>query len=402
MKLARGVGGSTAASELSELKPWAQPAPPIGKPERLSRLEKARRLTARIGADALLVGAGPSLRYFTGIGWAATERLVAAVIPARGDPMMICPAFESGSLSASLAIDASVHLWEEDENPFRLVAQLLENWGASVLAFDPALSFRMFSGLRQESASSSIIDASPVIDECRMIKTESELALMQQAMRMTLEVQRRAARILHNGIHASEVKRFIDSAHWLLGADAGSSFCAVQFGRATAFPHGVPGDQTLQEGDIVLIDTGCQVDGYNSDITRTYVFGEPTSEIARIWSLEKEAQDAAFSIVRPGIRCQDVDLVARQHIERAGLGPGYQLPGLPHRTGHGIGLSIHEPPYLVRGDLTPLRTGMCFSNEPMIVVPGAFGIRLEDHFHVIDQGASWFTPPQPSLEAPFG
>jgi Xaa-Pro dipeptidase len=396
------VGGSTAANELAEQKAWADPAPRIGRPERQSRLEKARRLMATIGADALVVGAGPSLRYFTGVAWGATERLVAAVIPARGDPVMVCPAFERGSLSASLAIDASMHLWEEDESPFRLVMRLLAMWGASVLAIDPALSFQVFDGLRKEGASCSIVDASPVIDGCRMIKTDSELALMRQAKRMTLEVHRRAARILRIGIRASEVKRFIDAAHRLLGAEAGSSFCAVQFGEATAFPHGVPGDQTLQEGDVVLIDTGCQVDGYNSDITRTYVFGEATPEIARIWSLEKQAQAAAFAIIRPGIRCQEVDLAARQCLERAGLGPGYRLPGLPHRTGHGIGLSIHEPPYLVRGDLTPLRTGMCFSNEPMIVVPGAFGIRLEDHFHVTDEGASWFTLPQPSLEAPFG
>ena len=402
MNMARGVGGSTVADELTQLKPWARPAPHIGKPERLSRLAKAQDLMATIGADALMVGAGPSLRYFSGVSWGATDRLVAAVIPARGDPVMICPAFEIGSFIASLAIDAHIHLWEEDESPFRLVVQLLATWGASVLAFDSALSFQVFDGLRKEGASCSIVDGSPVVDGCRMIKTDSELALMRQAKRMTLEVQRRAARILHTGIRASEVKRFIDTAHRLLGADAGSSFCAVQFGEATALPHGAPGDQILREGDVVLVDTGCQVDGYNSDITRTYVFGEATPEIARIWSLEKEAQDAAFSIVRPGISCQDVDRVARQCIERAGLGPGYQLPGLPHRTGHGIGLSIHEPPYLVRGDLTPLRTGMCFSNEPMIVVPGAFGVRLEDHFHVTDQGASWFTPPQPSLEAPFG
>jgi Xaa-Pro dipeptidase len=355
-----------------------------------------------MGADALIVGAGPSLRYFTGVTWGATDRLVAALIPARGDPVMICPGFENGSLKASLAIDVSIHLWEEDESPFRLVARLLATWGASALALDPALSFQVFNSLRKEIGSCAIVDASPVIDECRMIKTQSELALMQQAKRMTLEVQRRAARILHDRIRASAVKRFIDAAHRALGAEAGSSFCAVQFGAATAFPHGVPGDQMLHEGDVVLIDTGCQVDGYNSDITRTYVFGEPTPEIARIWTLEKEAQDAAFASVRPGVTCQDVDSVARGCLERAGLGPGYRLPGLPHRTGHGIGLSIHEPPYLVRGDLTPLRTGMCFSNEPMIVVPGAFGIRLEDHFHVTDQGASWFTPPQPSLEAPFG
>jgi len=235
-----------------------------------------------------------------------------------------------------------------------------------------------------------------------MIKSPAELALMQQAKSMTLEVQRRTARILHEGIRASAVARFIDQAHRAIGAAGGSSFVIVQFGRASAFPHGLPGDPALGEGDIVLIDTGCTIEGYQSDITRTYVFGDPTPEQRHIWEIERSAQQAAFDAVHPGAPCESVDAAARAVLEKAGLGPDYKLPGLPHRTGHGIGLSIHEPAYLVRGDTTPLQPGMCFSNEPMIVIPDRFGVRLEDHFHVTETGAAWFTGPSPSIDAPFG
>jgi Xaa-Pro dipeptidase len=240
-----------------------------------------------------------------------------------------------------------------------------------------------------------------VIDGCRMIKSPAELALMSQAKAKTLEVHRRAARILRAGITTTEVRRFIDQAHRALGADDGSSFCAVQFGVASAYPHGLPGEQRLSEGDIVLIDTGCRVQGYNSDITRTYVFGPASAEQRRVWEVEKAAQAAAFAAARPGVACEEIDAVARRVLTAAGFGPDYELPGLPHRTGHGIGLSIHEAPYLVRGDKTPLAPGMCFSNEPMIVIPDAFGVRLEDHFHVTETGARWFTEPQPSLDEPF-
>jgi len=395
-----GIGGSNAAIELGSLSHWDKPASPISRDERLGRIEKARRLTRDAGADALLVGAGASLRYFTGVPWGATERLVAMLLPVSGAPIIICPAFELGTLKADLSLDADVRLWEEDESPSALVAQAMREMGGGRLAVDPAIAFVLADRIAKAAPGLDLIDASPIVDGCRMIKSPAELALMQQAKDMTLEVQRRAASILEEGIKASAVRRFIDEAHRALGA-SGSSFCIVQFGRSTAFPHGLPGDDVLREGDMVLIDTGCTVQGYHSDITRTYVFGQADDDQRRIWALEQEAQQAAFDAVKPGAPCETVDAAARAVLERAGLGPGYKLPGLPHRTGHGIGLSIHEAAYLVRGDITPLSPGMCFSNEPMIVVPDRFGIRLEDHFHVTETGAQWFTAPSPAIDRPF-
>lgn len=399
--MTRGVGGSSAEQELAGLSPWPG-VPAIAVDERLGRLEKARALMAGIGADALLVRGGASLRYFAGITWGASERLVALILPRRGRPVMICPAFEAGTLEASLKIEAEARYWEEHESPYDLAGQALSEHGATTLALDPQLPFWAFDGLRRAAPSLSLADGAPVIDGCRAVKSAAELAVMSQAKAMTLEVHRRAARMLAPGVTTGEVVRFIDEAHRRLGADGGSSFCAVQFGAATQYPHGVPGEQRLAEGDMVLIDTGCLVQGYNADITRTYVFGEPSPEHRRIWAIEREAQAAAFAAVRPGVSCETIDATARAVLEAHGLGPDYNLPGLPHRTGHGIGLSIHEPPYLVRGDRTPLEPGMCFSNEPMIVVPGGFGVRLEDHFHVTDTGAAWFTEPSPSIDDPFG
>lgn len=355
---------------------------------------------AENGADALLISAGLSLSYFTGLGWGMIERLVAMILTPNGMPFLICPAFELGSLEAILTMEVEIRTWEEDDSPFELIARILRESGSARLAVDPTLPFGMANRLRLAAPSTSILDASPIIDGCRAIKSNGELALMNQAKQMTLEVQRRAARILSPGIRASEVSTFIDQAHRAIGS-AGSTFCIVQFGSSTAFPHGLPGDDVLQEGDMVLIDTGCSVGGYNSDITRSYVFGTATDEQRRVWDIEREAQQAAFVAVAPGLPCEEIDRAARAVLERWGFGPGFALPGLPHRTGHGIGLSVHEAPYLVPGDRTLLRPGMCFSNEPMIVVPGAFGIRLEDHFYVTENGAAWFTEPSPAIDRPF-
>ncbi|HEU4969336.1 Xaa-Pro peptidase family protein, partial [Sphingomonas sp.] len=269
-----GIGGSSPAQELAATRPWADPAPSITKEERERRLDKARRLTADAGAGALLIGAGASLRYFAGVSWGASERLVAMLLPVEGRPIVIAPAFELGTLEAELSLDADLRLWQEDESPSALVADALREAGAATLAIDPAMAFLFVERIRRVAPSLDIIDASPIVDGCRMYKSPAELALLQQAKSMTLEVHRRAARALSPGIRASEVARFLDEAHRAIGAPGGNAFCIVQFGRSTAFPHGLPGDAALSEGDIVLIDTGCTIQGYHSDITRTYVFGE--------------------------------------------------------------------------------------------------------------------------------
>ncbi|TYC92074.1 Xaa-Pro peptidase family protein [Novosphingobium sp. BW1] len=390
------IGGSNRETELARLGRWSEWAPKITRAEYAARIEAARTRMIDAGADAMVVNVGPSMRYFTGVAWSPTERLVALVIPRTGTPRMICPVFERGSLDAELQIEAEYVLWEEEEDAVALECRA--HGPATCLALDPLLSFghaRRFMELVGFT-----IDAGAIIDGGRMIKSPQELALLQQAKTMTLEVHKAAARILAPGIRASEVIRFIDDAHRTLGT-SGSYFCAVQFGHATAYPHGLPYDQELEENQLVLIDTGCRVEGYHSDITRTYAFGKVSALEAETWELEKAAQAAAFAAVRPGVPCEEVDKAARDVIAKAGLGPDYALPGLPHRTGHGIGLAIHEPAYLVRGDTTPLQPGMCFSNEPMIVHPERFGVRLEDHFHVTETGAAWFTEPQPALERPF-
>ncbi|SER99094.1 M24 family metallopeptidase [Sphingobium sp. YR768] len=393
------IGGSSVEAELGRMQPWADRAAPIAVAERLDRLVRAQALTDGIGAQALLVNAGASLRYFSAVPWGQSERLVAMLLVPGRDPIIICPHFEIGTLEADLAIGADIRSWQEDEDPVALVIDALSEAGVRTVAVDPELPFHFAERLRQ-GTSAKLVDATPVVSGCRMVKSAAELALMQQAKAMTLQVHAAAARILRPGIRASEVTRFIDEAHRRLGAK-GSSFCIVQFGEATAYPHGLPGDRALEEGQLVLIDTGCTIEGYHSDITRTYAFGAVDDQARDIWALEKEAQQAAFDAVVPGAPCESVDAAARAVLEKAGLGPDYRLPGLPHRTGHGIGLSIHEPAYLVRGDKTPLQPGMCFSNEPMIVVPQRFGIRLEDHFYVTEAGAQWFTQPQVAIDRPF-
>lgn len=395
------IGHLSPTQATGMLHPWERRAAPIAAQEYQQRIERARVLMRARGVDALLVNAGASLRYFCGVPWGASERLVALLITGNGLPVMICPAFEAGSLEAVLKIQVEPRLWEEDEDPYARVAQAMKERGARTLALDPAAAFAIHHGLCEHLDARRICEAGGIIDGCRMCKSPAELALMQQACDMTLQVHRLAAGIACEGTTTAELVRFIDDAHRALGADAGSTFCIVQFGHATAFPHGVPGVQSLREGDLVLIDTGCSVQGYHSDITRTWIHGRADDEQRRIWDLEQAAQAAAFAAVRPGVSCESVDQAARRVLESAGLGPDYRLPGLPHRTGHGCGLSVHEAPYLVRGNASALQPGMCCSNEPMIVVPGRFGVRLEDHFHVTDEGARWFTPPSPAIDQPF-
>ncbi|KXV06370.1 M24 family metallopeptidase [Acetobacter malorum] len=376
----------------------ASPAP-ISSAAFIQRIRSVQVLLEKAGLDALAVNAGNSMRYFTGVPWDATERLVTLIIPRTGTPVVVCPHFETGSLKACLRTDVEIATWQEDENP-ALCA--LEPYAAGArIALDPDFSFGFVTAMRKARPDLVLEDDAGLISNMRACKSAEEIALITHAMAITIQVHKEVYAFLKPGLLASEIRRFIDTRHRALGADNGSYFCAVQFGHATAYPHGIPGDQVLGENDLVLIDTGCRLDGYHSDITRTYAFGQPDPEQARIWAIEKEAQYAAFNAARIGAPCHVVDDAARAVLERHNLGPDYKLPGLPHRTGHGIGLSIHEAPYLVRGNTTPLKAGHCMSNEPMIVIPETFGIRLEDHFYMTDDGPRWFTEPSHSFTAPF-
>lgn len=371
---------------------------PIGVAERQGRLAGLRQGMEAAGAETVLLGSTSSLRYFTGLDWYASERLVGALVHASGGLDYITPQFELEKVEGLISLPGEILTWEEDESPWRLVAERIGPTGR--MAVDERMALAMYRSLRAEIDDARLADAGPLIHPLRSRKSPAEIAQMRHAKAITLEVHRRAHLQLHAGQRASEVVRFIDDQHRALGG-SGNSFCIVSFAEDTSLPHGGEGDRALAYGDVVLIDTGTRIDGYSSDITRTYVFGEATPEVRRVWEAEKRAQAVAFDAARPGVACEAVDAAARRSLEADGFGPGYSLPGLPHRTGHGIGLDIHEGPYLVKGDTTPLATGMCFSNEPMIVVPGRFGVRLEDHFHMTDAGPEWFTRPQHSLDDPF-
>ncbi|MFL6689575.1 MAG: M24 family metallopeptidase [Alphaproteobacteria bacterium] len=361
------------------------------------RIERLRGEMDRAGVGAVVLGATSNLRYFTGISWHPSERFTGAVITSEA-LTYICPGFERDKVQSLITVSGDIRVWQEDENPYALIADAA---GHRKVAIDPLMPLFTYLGLHTAVGDERLTDAGPLINRLRRIKSPTELALMQHAKNVTLQVQSRAHAMLRPGVMASEVERFIDENHRPLGSDGGNTFCIVSFGEDTTLPHGGERDRALAEGDMVLIDTGCAFDGYNSDITRSYVFGEPTSRQREIWNLEKDAQAAAFEAARVGAPCESADLAARGVLQRAGLGPDYRLPGLPHRTGHGIGLDVHEAPNLVRGDKTPLAAGMCFSNEPMIVLPGEFGIRLEDHFYMTDNGPRWFTEPSHSIDEPF-
>lgn len=399
-----GVGGSTPAKELADLDDMTMGITPVALPEYEARIHKAQRLMREKDIAGIYVNAGTSLYYFTGTRWGASERMVGAIIPASGQLEYIAPAFEEATLVEYMTITGRVNCWEEDESPYALMGSALARMGLKegTIGIDEAAPFFISDGIRQSNPQYQFRNAAEVTASCRMIKSSTELALMQRAKNITLEVHKCAARILAPGVTTTEVEAFIHAAHKAAGASAGSYFCIVLFGEATAYPHGVKDPQVLQDNDMVLIDTGCQLEGYISDITRSYVYGEISDRQRQIWNLEKEAQAAAFAAAKIGQPCSAVDTAARKALEAQGLGPGYNIPGLPHRTGHGIGLDIHEWPYLVKNETTKLAPGMCFSNEPMICIPGEFGIRHEDHFYMTESGPKWFTEPAYSVDDPFG
>lgn len=375
---------------------------PIGRDERAARLARAQTLMAANDIGAIVVEPGASMVYFTGIRWWRSERLTAAIIPASGAPVIVTPFFERPSVAESLGIDADIRTWNEHESPTKLVSDILTKRGLANgrIGVEETVRFFAADGLAQALPGASLVAAAPVVRGVRMRKTPAEIALMQAATDVTIAAYRWTAPRIREGMSNRDVSALMTAATRALGGTP--EFALVLLGEASAYPHGTGQPQVVRKGEIVLMDSGCTVEDYQSDVSRTFVFGgDPSAEQRKVWNDVAKGQQIALAAAKPGAPAGSVDDAVRGYYESLGYGPGYALPGLSHRTGHGIGMEGHEPVNLVHGEATPLDTGMCFSNEPGLYFPGKFGVRLEDCFHMTAAGSRLFSTPPPSLDQPF-
>jgi Xaa-Pro dipeptidase len=397
---AQGRAAEEIPAGILALKSMTAGIVPISAQERQARIEKARRLMVEQKIDALLLEPGSSLFYFTGVQWGLSERPFAAVLPAKGEIAYICPKFEEMRAHELTKPNDEMRTWEEDESPYALIAGILRDRGIASgrIGVEERVRFFIVDGVRQEASGATFVNGTPISAGCRMIKSPAEIALLQRANDITLAAFKAALATLRAGMTQYELSRIIAAAHSALGGAGGSAL--VGFGQYSAFPHGSIKPQKLVEGDVVLIDGGCRIEGYESDITRTTVFGKPTPRLQSVWDTEKAAQAAALKAAQVGAPCEAVDAAARKVVTDAGFGPGYKLPGLPHRTGHGIGLDGHEWTNFVKGNKTPIAPGMCFSDEPMIAIYGEFGVRLEDCLYITEAGPKLFTGQSASIDKP--
>ena len=354
------------------------------------------------GMGAIVLEPGTSMTYFVDVRWGLSERPFLVVIPAKGELAYVSPGFEEARAREITKFTNDVRVWQEDEDWGAVVGGILKDRGIATgkVGIEERVRFFIADGLRQASPNVQFVLATPVTAGCRMIKSATEIALMQRANDITIEAYKAAFATLREGITQTDFGRNIRAAFDALGAPGGSA--GVQFGKYTAFPHGSSTPQQLKEGDVVMVDGGCSIEGYQSDITRTTVFGKASQRQIDVWNLEKTAQTAAFKAAQVSATCESVDAAARKVITDAGFGPDYKVPGLPHRTGHGIGMDGHEWTNFVRGNKTPLAPGMCFSDEPMVAIYGEFGIRLEDCLYITESGAKFFTQQSPAIDKPFG
>ena len=398
---AASSAASSTPAAIAALKPLTPAVPNITDDERKARVEKARKLMTDNKIDAIFLEGGSSMFYYTGVRWGLSERPFVAVIPAKGDIGWVCPGFEEERARELVKGKADVRVWQEDESPYRQIAGILKDRGVTSgrVGVEERLRFFIASGVKKEMPGAQFVDGEVITAGCRMIKSPAELALMQRANDITIAAYRAAFTTFREGMTQDELRANISAAFRAAGGPGGSA--SVSFGKFTAFPHGSIEPQKLKEGDVIQVDGGCGIDGYQSDITRTAVFGKPTQRQIDVWNLEKKAQAAAFAAAKPGVACEVVDAAARKVITDAGFGPDYKVPGLPHRTGHGIGLDGHEWTNFVRGNKTLMAPGMCFSDEPMIAIYGEFGIRLEDCLCITETGAQYFTQPSPAIDQPF-
>jgi Xaa-Pro dipeptidase len=396
----RSASSRTVPDAVRALTPLPGAPPFITDDERRARIAKARRLMAEQGLGAIVLEPGASMSYFVDVRWGLSERPFLLVIPARGELAYVAPAFEENRAREVTKFTDDVRVWQEDEDAAAIVAGVLKDRGVATgkVGIEERVRFFIVDGLRKAASAVEWSLATPVTAGCRMIKSPTEIALMQHANDITLAAYKAGLATLHDGMTPDHLRDTITAAYRALGA---SGPVDVSFGEYTAFPHGSVQPQRLKSGDVVQIDDGVSFGGYQSDITRTVVFGTPSKRQVDVWNLEKKAQAAAFAAARVGATCESVDAAARKVISDAGFGPGYKVPGLPHRTGHGIGMEFHEWTNFVKGNTTKLAPGMCFSDEPMIAIYGEFGIRLEDCLYITPDGPTFFTQPSPAIDQPF-
>ncbi len=383
------------------LKPMLEGITPVSDAERRNRLDRARALLGEHGIAALVLEPGAAMHYFTGVDWSLSERPFVAVLPRDGDLAFVCPAFEEARARELIRFTDDVRVWQEDESPYRLLAGVLRDRGAAAgqVGIEERLRFFIVNGLQADAPQLRCVRADVVTTGCRAVKSPAELALLQRANDITVAAFLAVLPTLEEGMTQGVLENRMTAA--LARAGGSAPWALAAFGQASAFPHGSVQPQRLRRGDVVLVDAGCAVERYWTDVTRTTVFGRPTRRQQEVWALERRAQDAAFRAAQPGATCASVDAAARKVITDAGFGPDYRVPGTPHRTGHGIGLDVHESPNFVRGESTPLSPGMCFSDEPTIVIYGEFGIRLEDCLVITENGPRFFTPQSPAIDRVF-
>ena len=389
---------------IARLKSRRDEATPITVAEREQRIEKARHLMADNKLDAIMLIGGTSLVYFTDIHWWLSERLFAWVLPVKGNPFYVCPAFEEDRAREQISggpggNNPELRLWEEDGNPYQRIAKGLKDLGITTgrLGMEETVRFVYADGVAKAAPALQIVSATPVTAGCRMIKSAHELELMTLANQVTLEAYHAAYLSLKEGMTQHDFGGLVQAAHQQQGFSGSAS---IQVGENSALPHGSAKPQVIRQGTILLMDGGCSVEGYESDISRTVVLGKASDKMHKNFRIVHRAQQAALAAAKPGAECQSVDAAARKVISDAGYGPDYRY--FTHRLGHGIGMDGHEWPYLVRGNALPMAPNMCFSDEPGIYIRGEFGVRLEDDMHITENGAELFTPQSPSLEEPFG
>ena len=393
---------SSANNSTKTLTNLAKSVSPITTAERKLRIAKAQQFMKQLNISAMILEPGPTMDYFSGVQWWRSERVTALIIPQEGKVAVVCPFFEEPSIRETLAVGDDVRVWQEHESPFARIKQVLSdrNIQKGHLAFEHSVRYFVLQGIMTLLPAMKDVAATDITRGCRMFKSEHELQLMHKANEITLTAYDHVWSELALGMTQADVKSLMQSAQSKLGGSG--IWNMALFNEASAYPHGTKQKQILTAGSVVLMDCGCSVHGYQSDISRTFIFGDATAEQKKIWNTVRQGQAIAFEKAQIGVEAGLVDDAVRAHYESLGLGPDYKLPGLSHRTGHGIGMKGHEGINFVHGEKTKLASGMCFSNEPGIYIPGKFGVRLEDCLYMTNKGPQWFTVPPDSIDSPIG